>query len=96
MQLNGDTLSTTELPNSTLNVSSSDNSQSNENPTGAIVTFIIIFIIILLVEIFLVIFAINKTKNKSMKIILIAGLFIPPMYPIIFILALLIIFGVIN
>jgi len=79
-----------------LNDDSPNNFQSNENPTDAIVTFIIIFIIILLVEIILVIFAINKTKNKSIKIILIAGLFIPPMYPIIFILALLVIFGVLN
>ena len=60
------------------------------------VTVLVITIILFFASIFLTLYAINKTKNKNLKTLLIVGLFIPPMFPIVSIISLLIIFGVIN
>ena len=59
---------------------------------GVIVVSVIMFI----ASIILTLYAINKTKNKTLKTLLIVCIFIPPMYPIVSIISLLVIFGVIN
>lgn len=61
-----------------------------------ILNIIIIFIILAIITYVIVIWGAIKTKNEGLKIFLIVSLFLPFLAPISFILALLIIVGVIS
>lgn len=57
--------------------------------TGLFIFLIVLYIIFIVVTII----AFSKTKNVTLKVFLILGIFLPPIAPITFILALMIMFG---
>jgi len=79
------------------NLTSNDQTGANSPEyLGLWMAVIIVSVILFIASIILTFYAINKTKNKNLKTVLIVGLFIPPIYPIVSIISLLIIFGAIN
>ena len=90
----------TDSDNNSSNVVDCNQPENKNNPIcnvpDDILHIIIIFIILVIITYVIVIWAAIKTKSEGLKIFLIVSLFLPFLAPISFILALLIIVGVIS
>ena len=69
---------------------------NNNLDTGFLIGFVAFILFMIILYILVLVFAIGKTKNQTVKIIIILGFFVPGLQPISFILALLVLFGVIQ
>lgn len=77
------------------NNSTNNNNSTDNNPTDLVVVFGIGFLIIVL-YIIMTIIAVNKTKNDTIKLFLIVGIFIPVITPFSFVLTILILLGLVK
>lgn len=78
------------------NLEESDTTNNNNADPYFLIGFVAFVIFMIIVYILVLVFAIGKTKNETVKIIIILGFFVPGLQPISFILALLVLFGVIQ
>lgn len=80
-------------PDTSSNVPSGNiNNTVGETATALVVLFIVL-IVLYIIFIVVTIMAFSKTSNETLKVFLILGIFLPPIAPITFIIALMIIFG---
>ena len=73
-----------------------EDTTNTEVDSSFLIGFVAVAIFLLISYILVLIFAIGKTKNETVKIVIILGFLVPGIQPISFVLALLVLFGIIQ